>query len=299
MVVLGETATAIEYLRTALELDPTNDRAADRLLEIVEPNDPAAAVEILERRARPSSRKSEGTRKQRSTTARRARHHRRAAVLWNDHLGRVDRALWHWQQAWKLEPQRTEALEAGAAAVRVARRRRDGRASCGRPSSTCSATTGRPAVARRRSGSSSASSRCAEGPRGRGESPRGGAEARSDARSRSPRRSPRSTRARVPRGPDARTRPASCSSSSASGGSRRATTRPASTTCGARSASIRTRRAARQALEEALSETSQWDELDRILRHRSAVVTGSGRARRRCCAGAPRCIATSCRIATA
>ena len=48
MVVLGETATAIEYLRTALELDPTNDRALDRLLEIVEPDDPAAAVEILE-----------------------------------------------------------------------------------------------------------------------------------------------------------------------------------------------------------------------------------------------------------
>src|SRR6201996_1215524 len=48
MIVLGETATAIEYLRTALELDPTNDRASDRLLEIVEPNDPAAAVEIIE-----------------------------------------------------------------------------------------------------------------------------------------------------------------------------------------------------------------------------------------------------------
>src|SRR3954466_14886515 len=48
MVVLGETATAVEYLRTALDLDPTNDRAADRLLEIVEPNDPAAAVELLE-----------------------------------------------------------------------------------------------------------------------------------------------------------------------------------------------------------------------------------------------------------
>ena len=38
--------------------------------------------------------------------------HRRAAELWNDHLGRVDRALWHFQQAWKLEPHRTEALEA-------------------------------------------------------------------------------------------------------------------------------------------------------------------------------------------
>src|SRR6188508_1892477 len=48
MVVLGETATAIEYLRTSLDLDPTNHRAADRLLEIVEPTDPAAAVEIIE-----------------------------------------------------------------------------------------------------------------------------------------------------------------------------------------------------------------------------------------------------------
>ena len=46
MVVLGETATAVEYLRTALELDPTNDRAADRLLEIVEPSDPAFAAAL-------------------------------------------------------------------------------------------------------------------------------------------------------------------------------------------------------------------------------------------------------------
>ena len=48
MLVLGEVATAIEYLRTALELDPLNDRAVDRLLEIVEPSDPAAAVEVIE-----------------------------------------------------------------------------------------------------------------------------------------------------------------------------------------------------------------------------------------------------------
>src|SRR6185503_6119187 len=109
MIVLGETATAIEYLRTALELDPTNDRASDRLLEIVEPNDPAAAVEILE------SELGELARRPKAKTeliARRAQQHRRAAALWNDHLGRVDRALWHFQQAWKLEPQRTEALEA-------------------------------------------------------------------------------------------------------------------------------------------------------------------------------------------
>jgi tetratricopeptide (TPR) repeat protein len=48
MVVLGETETAIEYLRQAIDLDPTNDRAIDRLLEIVEPGDPAAAAEVIE-----------------------------------------------------------------------------------------------------------------------------------------------------------------------------------------------------------------------------------------------------------
>jgi tetratricopeptide (TPR) repeat protein len=111
MLVLGETATAIEYLRTALELDPTNDRASDRLLEIVEPNDPAAAVEIIETELTELARR-DGARKRGEIVQRRASHHRRAAMLWNDHLGRVDRALWHWQQAWKLEPNRTEALEA-------------------------------------------------------------------------------------------------------------------------------------------------------------------------------------------
>ncbi|HEX4449544.1 MAG TPA: tetratricopeptide repeat protein [Kofleriaceae bacterium] len=111
MIVLGETATAIEYLRTALELDPTNDRASDRLLEIVEPNDPAAAVEILEAELAELGKRG-ATNKKPEAIARRAYQHRRVAALWNDHLGRVDRALWHFQQAWKLEPQRTEALEA-------------------------------------------------------------------------------------------------------------------------------------------------------------------------------------------
>ncbi|HEY1546335.1 MAG TPA: hypothetical protein VGG28_00875, partial [Kofleriaceae bacterium] len=111
MIVLGETATAIEYLRTALELDPTNDRASDRLLEIVEPNDPAAAVEILEAELAELGKRG-ATNKKPEAIARRAYQHRRVAALWNDHLGRVDRALWHFQQAWKLEPSRTEALEA-------------------------------------------------------------------------------------------------------------------------------------------------------------------------------------------
>jgi tetratricopeptide (TPR) repeat protein len=119
MAVLNETATAIEYLRTALELDPTNERAADRLLEIVEPYDPAAAAEIIETEltelATPHTARKraggDGNRKQPEVIARRASMHRRAAVLWNEYLGRVDRALWHYQQAWKLEPQKTESLE--------------------------------------------------------------------------------------------------------------------------------------------------------------------------------------------
>ncbi len=114
MVVLGETATAVEYLRTALDLDPTNDRAADRLLEIVEPTDPAAAVEIIEHELTELAKRSGGggAKAKAEVTARRAQHHRHAAELWNEHLGRVDRALWHYQQAWKLEPQRTESLDA-------------------------------------------------------------------------------------------------------------------------------------------------------------------------------------------
>ena len=120
MVVLGETETAIEYLRTALELDPANDRATDRLLEIVEPGDPALAAEIIEHELAelaqlhdPAHRRSGGdNRRKAEVVQRRAAQHRRAAELWNEHLGRVDRALWHFQQAWKLEPHRSEALEA-------------------------------------------------------------------------------------------------------------------------------------------------------------------------------------------
>jgi tetratricopeptide (TPR) repeat protein len=120
MVVLGEAETAIEYLRQAIDLDPTNDRAIDRLLEIVEPGDPAAAAEVIEHeltelaqlfdpvRRRPGL---EAGRRKADVIARRAAQHRRAAGLW-DQVGRVDRALWHYQQAWKLEPHRTEALEA-------------------------------------------------------------------------------------------------------------------------------------------------------------------------------------------
>src|SRR5690606_24650906 len=34
------------------------------------------------------------------------------AELWDTRLGRVDRALVHWQKAWQLEPDRPESIEA-------------------------------------------------------------------------------------------------------------------------------------------------------------------------------------------
>ncbi|MDX2088094.1 MAG: hypothetical protein SFX73_09595 [Kofleriaceae bacterium] len=114
LAVLGELETATEYLRAALDLDPANERAADRLLEIFEAHDPAAAVEIIELQLTELAKVTggHGARAKADAVARRAAHHRRAAQLWDAQLGRVDRALWHWQQAWKLEPQRTEALDA-------------------------------------------------------------------------------------------------------------------------------------------------------------------------------------------
>src|SRR5262249_53166694 len=109
MVVLGEAATAVEYLRQAIALDPTNNRAIARLLESGEPGDRAAAGEVIEHeppergqlfgpgRRRPGL---EAGRRKADVIARRAAQHRRAAGLW-DQVGRVDRALWHYQQAWK------------------------------------------------------------------------------------------------------------------------------------------------------------------------------------------------------
>ena len=44
--------------------------------------------------------------------ARRGQRHRQAAQIWDERLGRVDRALAHWQRAWQLEPDRTDALAA-------------------------------------------------------------------------------------------------------------------------------------------------------------------------------------------
>lgn len=113
LFVMGLMDPARDRLQRALELDPVNDRAVDRLVDVLlQRNDVAAAVEPIEAELAELGKRGDARPKKGDpVVARRAAQHRRAAKLWNESLGRVDRALQHWQQAWRLEPQRTDALE--------------------------------------------------------------------------------------------------------------------------------------------------------------------------------------------
>ncbi len=113
LYVMGLIEPAIDRLRRAIELDPLAERAVDRLVEALSGRgDPASAVEVIEQELADRSPRAESRPKKGDPlVVRRSEQHRRAAKLWNDSLGRVDRALWHWQQAWRLEPHRTDALE--------------------------------------------------------------------------------------------------------------------------------------------------------------------------------------------
>lgn len=114
LFVMGMVDPALDRLQRALALDPVNDRAVDRLVDaLVARGDAAAAVEPVEAELAELGRRAGDARPKKGdpVVARRAAQHRRAAQLWQDSLGRVDRALQHWQQAWRLEPLRTDALE--------------------------------------------------------------------------------------------------------------------------------------------------------------------------------------------
>ncbi len=114
LFVMGMMAPAADRLQRALELDPVNERAVDRLVDVLlQREDVAAAVEPIEAELAELGKRAGDARPKKGdpVVARRAAQHRRAAKLWNEHLGRVDRALQHWQHAWRLEPHRTDALE--------------------------------------------------------------------------------------------------------------------------------------------------------------------------------------------
>ncbi len=115
--VLGHAAAAERDLRAACALDPAHEQATSRLVEtLLTSARPAEAGDILEAELDELTRRADAApgkaKTDRAGTARRAARHRIAAALWDQQLGRVDRALAHWQAAWRLEPERTDALAA-------------------------------------------------------------------------------------------------------------------------------------------------------------------------------------------
>ncbi len=105
--------------------------------------------------------RSDASRRKADVIARRAGQHRRAAILWNEHLGRVDRALAGTGSRRGSSSRRTprRSRRRGSCTARWATTRWS--PSCTRPSWTSWATPRRPRRARRACGSSWARSRSA------------------------------------------------------------------------------------------------------------------------------------------
>jgi Tfp pilus assembly protein PilF len=106
---------AEQDLGRALDLDPGHAVAAQALVELLLASGrPAEAAEVMEDELEALKEREAALpeHERAALIARRAERHRRLAVLWGATLGRVDRALDHWQRAWHLEPARTDALEA-------------------------------------------------------------------------------------------------------------------------------------------------------------------------------------------
>jgi len=122
----SRAADDLAPLRTILDRDPADPKAAAAMVErLLAAGRVAEASDVLEAELAELARRAEappadepGRRARRPSGAaksdlvHRAERHRLAARLADERLGRVDRALWHWQQAWRLEPQRTDALDA-------------------------------------------------------------------------------------------------------------------------------------------------------------------------------------------
>lgn len=118
--VLGHVAAAERDLRAACALDAAHELATARLVEhFLTTGRSAEAGDILEAELDELTRRADANpakaKTDRAGLARRAARHRTAATLWDQQLGRVDRALAHWQAAWRLEPERTDALAAARA----------------------------------------------------------------------------------------------------------------------------------------------------------------------------------------
>jgi tetratricopeptide (TPR) repeat protein len=120
-LVIGRQDAGRAALDRALAIDPASQRAAALLVDHhLAANRAAAAADVLEVELAELDKRAANLHGKagEELAVRRAEIHRRAAAIWADKLGRLDLALTHWQQAWRLQPARLDALEAARAIYR-------------------------------------------------------------------------------------------------------------------------------------------------------------------------------------
>ena len=121
--ISGDRVRGKEELQRALAIDPTNQRALELLIyDAIEHQRAAAAATWVEREIAELDRRAAAMPMRpgysEPLSIERARAHQRAANIWQVHLGRLDRALSHLEQAWLLEPENGEALDIARAIYR-------------------------------------------------------------------------------------------------------------------------------------------------------------------------------------
>lgn len=107
---LGNQEQAFSNYRSALDEDPSHDKAASRFFEALVAEDRyAEAADVVDAEVQALELViGQGSS---SLTRRLAARYRAVARLWQDHLGRLDKALQCWQRSFQLEPTKTEAIE--------------------------------------------------------------------------------------------------------------------------------------------------------------------------------------------
>jgi tetratricopeptide (TPR) repeat protein len=111
-LTLGDEHRALDNLRGALEVDPSHDKAASKYFQaLVMVERYAEAADVAEAEIEALEKNVDESKSPSALTRRLASRYRAVATLWQDHLGRLDRALQCWQRSFQLEPTKTEALE--------------------------------------------------------------------------------------------------------------------------------------------------------------------------------------------
>ncbi len=110
-LAIGEETVAIENFRKVLSAEPSHEKAAQVCCErLIATERYAEAADLVEAEIAALD-PLVGNTPSAATTRRLAARNRVLAELWQEQLGRLDKALQCWQRSFQLEPSKTEALE--------------------------------------------------------------------------------------------------------------------------------------------------------------------------------------------